>query len=138
MQVLTTFGALDYRQLNFISLGSVSAATAVAFALPPIERTVYFHRAGALEAVSEGDAAAAEEQPLRSEGEVGGNQRTSWTSLRQSFVRIRMDFLKSFGNAYVLKWSLWWALGMCGNFQARMRSGFFAGLAGQRYMNSIF
>ena len=119
MQVLSTLGALDYRQLNFISLFSVSASTAVAFALPPIEKTVYFHR-GALEAVSEGDAARAEEQPLRSqEGEVGGSQRSSWRSLGQSFVRIRSDFLKSFGNAYVLKWSLWWALGMCGNFQAR-------------------
>ena len=27
------------------------------------------------------------------------------------------DFRDYFSNTYVLKWSLWWALGMCGNFQ---------------------
>ena len=27
------------------------------------------------------------------------------------------DFRSAFSNPYVLKWSVWWALGMCGNFQ---------------------
>jgi hypothetical protein len=31
----------------------------------------------------------------------------------------RKDFVGSFSKPYILKWSLWWALGMCGNFQAR-------------------
>ena len=111
--MLTTLGALDYRQLNFVSLSSVSAATVVAFALPPIEETVYFHRGRGLEL--EVMSERAEERPLQSGGE-GGNNRTA--SLTRSFIRIRNDFLDSFGNPYVVKWSLWWALGMCGNFQA--------------------
>ena len=57
-QILTIFGGLDYRQLNFVSLSSVSAATVVAFALPPIEDTVYFHRPRELE--------SAEDEPLQS------------------------------------------------------------------------
>ena len=69
LQLLTGLGALDYRQLNFLSLSSVSAATVVAFALPPIEKTVYFHRGGGeLQAMSE-------EEPLQS-GEGGNNNRT--------------------------------------------------------------
>ena len=36
--------SLDYRQLNFISLGSVSLATVVSFLLPNVTRTLYFHR----------------------------------------------------------------------------------------------
>ena len=30
---------------------------------------------------------------------------------------VKNDFIQSFGNPYILKWSLWWSLGMCGNFQ---------------------
>ena len=100
--MLTIFGGLDYRQLNFVSLSSVSAATVVAFALPPIEDTVYFHRPRELE--------SAEDKPLQSGAALS-------TSLRKSLLRIVKDFKDSFGDAYVVKWSLWWALGMCGNFQ---------------------
>ena len=100
-QILTIFGGLDYRQLNFVSLSSVSAATVVAFALPPIEDTVYFHRPRELE--------SAEDKPLQSSAPS--------TSLKKSLLRISKDFKDSFGDAYVVKWSLWWALGMCGNFQ---------------------
>ena len=100
--MLTLFGGLDYRQLNFVSLSSVSAATVVAFALPPIEDTVYFHRPRELE--------SAEDEPLQSGAAPS-------TSLRKSLLRISKDFKDSFGDAYVVKWSLWWALGMCGNFQ---------------------
>ena len=27
------------------------------------------------------------------------------------------DFRDAYGQLYVVKWSLWWALGMCGNYQ---------------------
>ena len=36
--------SLDYRQLNFISLVSVSLATIVSFLLPKVKQTLYFHR----------------------------------------------------------------------------------------------
>ena len=32
-------------------------------------------------------------------------------------ARVKHDFLSAFRSFYVTKWSLWWALGMCGNFQ---------------------
>jgi len=31
--------------------------------------------------------------------------------------KVLKDFKEAFGKAYILKWSLWWALAMCGNFQ---------------------
>jgi len=34
---------------------------------------------------------------------------------------VTKDFKESFGKKYILKWSLWWALGMCGNFQVMDR-----------------
>ena len=30
---------------------------------------------------------------------------------------LHRDFRDAYSQPYVLKWSLWWALGMCGNFQ---------------------
>ena len=36
--------SLDYRQLNYLSLISVSLATIVSFLLPKVSRTLYFHR----------------------------------------------------------------------------------------------
>ncbi len=42
-QALTSAGAMDYRQLNYFTLASVSAATAVSFLLPRVENTRYFH-----------------------------------------------------------------------------------------------
>ena len=36
----------DYRQLNYISLGMVTAATAVSLFLPPVTSTIYFHNTG--------------------------------------------------------------------------------------------
>ena len=36
----------DYRQLNYISLGMVTAATVVSFLLPPVTSTIYFHNTG--------------------------------------------------------------------------------------------
>ena len=38
-------------------------------------------------------------------------------SVMTAFRLVGRDFIKSFANPYILKWSLWWALGMCGNFQ---------------------
>jgi hypothetical protein len=43
-QVLVSSGAMDYRQLNVVSLVSVCAATVVACALPSVDNTLYFHR----------------------------------------------------------------------------------------------
>ena len=43
------------------------------------------------------------------------------TSLREKVQKaekmIRMDFRNAFSKPYILKWSFWWALAMCGNFQ---------------------
>ena len=34
------------------------------------------------------------------------------------YIHVKEDFINAFcKNRYVLKWSIWWALGMCGNFQ---------------------
>ena len=46
LDVMTMLQVCDYRQLNYISLGMVTAATAVSFLLPPVTSTIYFHNTG--------------------------------------------------------------------------------------------
>ena len=36
---------------------------------------------------------------------------------RRAVHLLHRDFRAAYSQPYVLKWSLWWALGMCGNFQ---------------------
>ena len=44
-QILTLNNFLDYRQLNFVSLGSVSVAFLFSLFLPPVQQSIYFDRA---------------------------------------------------------------------------------------------
>ena len=43
--------------------------------------------------------------------------------IRRALRLVMRDFKDSFSNPYVLKWSVWWALGMCGNFQVKHEYG---------------
>ena len=57
-------------------------------------------------------------QDDRDPGEVGDRVSLRAKS-RRALSLVTRDFRDYFSNTYVLKWSLWWALGMCGNFQVR-------------------
>ena len=43
------------------------------------------------------------------------------TRSKRALSLVIRDFRDYFSNTYVLKWSLWWALGMCGNFQVQRK-----------------
>jgi len=81
-QILTWFKVTNYRQLNIISLSSVSLATLVSLFLPKVQNTIYFH--------------SGSNSPL---------------------VILRNNFMSSFRQGSVFRWSLWWSLGMAGNYQ---------------------
>ena len=79
-------------------MASVSLATVVSFILPSVKNTLYFHRDG-----------------IDDDSLAGVGQ--SHHGRVNPISRIKTDFLMAFRSPYVLKWSLWWALAMCGNFQ---------------------
>ena len=95
-QLFATTGWLDYRQLNIISLISVSLATAVAFCIPKVENTIYFHNSKNKN--EQNDQVLDEGQP-------------------KPLIKLVQNFKSSFSQGSVFRWSLWWALGMCGNYQ---------------------
>ena len=96
IQVCVSTGLLDYRNLNILSLASVSLGTLVSFGLPKVKRTIYFH---------------AKEEPIEKHPSDNENK------IKKALVILGYNFKTSFSQGSVFRWSLWWALGMCGNYQ---------------------
>lgn len=115
-QVLVATGLCDYYTLNFISLAFVSAATVVAFFLPSVSQSIYFHRGKPKE---DDKALGQRDSPQTCHITDGVHQVTSdetdsvqsdeWT-LASVYRLLWIDFKSSFSNAYMLKWSLWYEL----------------------------
>jgi len=110
-QVLICTCWTDYRGLNYVSLIMVSCATCVSFLLPSVQSAIYFHRQPEPELL----------EPVLLEEELGATRTNFSPSIRQKWTRagtlISKDFLSAFTSPYILKWSIWWALAMCGNYQ---------------------
>ena len=67
-QLLSSLDVLDYRQLNFVSLGSVSLAFFFSLLLPPVKTSIYFYRqrsTGTTGSQVDGEAAEAEGQAIQ-------------------------------------------------------------------------
>jgi len=111
-QLLISFEILDYRGLNFVSLAMVSIASLFSFFLPGVKDTIYFHRGGNEDLVPV--TLSQEDSQTQSEA---FEKSHFMVKVRKAFIFVKKDFTDSFSNTYILKWSLWWALGMCGNFQ---------------------
>ncbi len=43
-QILDSLNLLDYRELNYIALSSVSIAFMLSIFLPPVKTSIYFHK----------------------------------------------------------------------------------------------
>jgi len=95
-QLLTSYELVDFRQLNIISLCSVCLATFISILLPKVKNSIYFHVAR--------DQAHDDTQP---------NQNV----LVSAIARLKSNFFGAFSQGPVFTWSLWWALGMCSNYQ---------------------
>ena len=107
-QLLISLDILDYRGLNYVSLGMVSVATLSSFFLPSVKSSIYFHRNDMEDML-----------PVRLVEDDTTPRPTVQMKERfyKAFHFVKKDFVSSFSNIYILKWSIWWALGMCGNFQ---------------------
>ncbi|XP_075146467.1 thiamine transporter 1-like isoform X2 [Haematobia irritans] len=119
-QLLINFEAMDYRDLNYISLATQIIATLWAFSLPKVNQSLYFHR-----------KAYATEVPALPQAdslEIGtheGNSQKSDHFTSVSHIEPKLSPTKllwtHFRNAYtnlkVVQWSLWYAVGLCGYLQ---------------------
>ncbi|KAJ8940041.1 hypothetical protein NQ314_010873 [Rhamnusium bicolor] len=91
-QLLISLNVMNYRELNYITLSALILATVWSLFLPSVKKSIYFHR---------------EENYSHS----------CCTKINNAFVLMGTHFTNSFSNKYILKWSLWFSLSMCGFIQ---------------------
>ncbi|XP_017783550.1 PREDICTED: thiamine transporter 1-like [Nicrophorus vespilloides] len=94
-QLLISFELMDYKELNYISLGAMIIASCWSLFLPNVKKSIYFHQDG-----------------------VEKVQMSS--KFRGAFTLMKTHFLESFSNRYALKWSIWWALTTAGFIQVQV------------------
>lgn len=99
-QTLVYFSLMDYRQLNYITLGAQIAATGWAIFLPPVKNSLYFHR---LEA---------EKLPIKSDGDEKKADHFN-SDVKRAFGLLSTHFLAAYRNRRVILWSVWYAIAMC-------------------------
>ncbi|CAL8121790.1 unnamed protein product [Orchesella dallaii] len=104
-QLLITFDLMNYHQLNYISLGCVSTALIFSLFLPSVKQSIYFHRRVSY-------IKTPDQEIVHQETKVSLRQKL------QNTKRYMLEDLKSaYGNTYVLKWSIWWAVATAGHLQ---------------------
>lgn len=85
-QVLVLYHLMDYKELNYVTLGAMVFATCWSFLLPPVKNTIYFHR--------------------EEEDQVSKKDR-----IRKGVSLMLSEIKESYANRYVIYWSAWYALG---------------------------
>ena len=126
-QSLVCLEVCDFRDLNYISLAFVSVAAGISFFLPPVKNTIYFHTGSIffkyqvfivintnvdmIESFPPGHGESGMIRPVQNNDSLEDQQLTWKQKFRKASILVRTDFEDAFRDSYILKWSLWWALG---------------------------
>ena len=99
-QFLINLEICNFRELNFISLTSVSIAFILSWLLPNVKNSVYFHTDEVIEI------------------EMGEKECTTESFKENKGIgKIMFDLRSAYKQTYVVKWSVWVALSTCIYFQ---------------------
>ncbi|ELU00256.1 hypothetical protein CAPTEDRAFT_184223 [Capitella teleta] len=132
-QLLISYRVLDFYSLNYVSMGCVSAALVLSILLPSSSREspAEFNESGTSEPyITAAPIHTMEHRstvlPAAESFDDNINQcierptpiaTSSPTIPRSRFVRIWADLRECYSNRGLFKWSVWWAIATCGNFQ---------------------
>lgn len=105
-QLLVLNNFISYYYLNFFTLSAMILATLWSCFLPPVAKTVYFHRAEEEENSVETASQCIHQSNSSTEGHF-----------RQGFNLLLKHFVAAFTSLYVVKWIFWWSLATCGYYQ---------------------
>ncbi|XP_017083787.2 thiamine transporter 1 [Drosophila eugracilis] len=110
-QLMLYLELMNYKELNYITLGTQIIAMLWAFGLPRVDRSLYFHRQQLPVADShtqlpgEGNLEVEEQQPERNARQPG------------AVGLLWLHFRNAYTNPRVVQWSLWYAIGLAGYLQ---------------------
>lgn len=114
-QLLISFELMNWRELNYITLGTQALSLPLAIMLPSVSTSLYFYstsnkspskpsiNAEPVEDVHEMNSVEKLSEPIKVEFSFSGAKTLLWT-----------HFVQSYSNPTVLQSSLWWALAMAG------------------------
>ncbi|KAM7362898.1 thiamine transporter 1-like [Cochliomyia hominivorax] len=112
-QLLLSFNVMDYRELNYITLGAQILATIWALFLPKVNRSLYFHRKAYVS-----DKATEITPPTQSIENCNADDEKSDKLLLATPTKLLWNHFKNaYTNTKVLQWSIWYAVGLCGYLQ---------------------
>lgn len=87
-QIFVYYKIMDYAELNYISFGTQICATAWAIFLPSVKNSLYFHR-----------------------------DDDDDSSENSAYKLLWVHFKMAYSNPEVVKWSIWYSIGVCGYVQ---------------------
>ncbi|KAH8295103.1 hypothetical protein KR018_007212 [Drosophila ironensis] len=110
-QLMINLELMDYKQLNYITLATQIIAMLWAFSLPPVDKSLYFHR----QPVAIKDPQT--QLPGESNLEVADVARESNPQQIGALGLLWLHFRNAYTNSRVIQWSLWYAIGLAGYLQ---------------------
>ncbi|XP_070509821.1 thiamine transporter 1-like [Chironomus tepperi] len=109
-QALYSFGIMNLRDLNYLTLGAQTISLFVGFALPSVGRSLYFYSVPKHDTY---DSSYGTDNSTHSDTKKEFKSRFS---TRKATSLLWTHFLDSYSNPTVVQWSFWWALAMGGFF----------------------
>ncbi|GAB1865589.1 Thiamine transporter 2 [Camponotus japonicus] len=117
-QLTTSFNLLDYHQLNYLTISANIFATIWAFFLPPVNQSIYFHRASISDEQSKESFDYQTTEPTEYRCIATSNTEISqFRKIKNAYALLWRHFLQAYTNYRVVKLSIWWALATCGYLQ---------------------
>ncbi|EDX13436.1 thiamine transporter 1 [Drosophila simulans] len=110
-QLMLNLELMNYKELNYITLGTQIIAMLWAFGLPRVDRSLYFHR--------EQLSITEPQTQLPGEGnlEEMDQQQESTSKQPGALSLLWLHFRNAYTNPRVVQWSLWYAIGLAGYLQ---------------------
>ena len=121
-QLLVSFQLMNYHQLNYITLTCISIGALTTLFLPSVKANRQFYvkwepGQRRTEAGHEVEKEALQElKEVDARKQIGNDKLSQW-SMKKSLRFLLLDLKTAYGNGYILKWSLWWAIASAGQYQ---------------------
>lgn len=115
-QLLVSSKLMNYHQLNYLTLGSVSISLFISFILPGVGKSIYFYRNINQEEIAPA-IVPGEDDKERDRGDITPETLTYSQRIRRAYKMLWYDFKRAYSNPHVVKWSVWWAIASAGHVQ---------------------
>lgn len=117
-QLLFSFGVMNYRDLNYITLGAQILSLPLGIILPGVGISLYFYsttnKSPSRPSINEEAAASEDVNADMSSDEKLTHKAKAKFSFTRAVNLLWTHFLQGYSNPTVLESSLWWALAMAG------------------------